>query len=93
MRLDPNDFDKLEAPWEEIQPPAPAWDEQQTIAKLDEQAHAAAALGDAGRAAAIGLVVAVGNYEYVGLEREAVIQKCRELLDEIQGEKHSWRWG
>jgi hypothetical protein len=91
--LTPQEFAELVAPWKEIQPPTPPWDEAKTIETLDTQVRAAEALGEAGRVAAVGLIVAVGNYEYLRDRREPVLQKCRDLMDEFADQEHSWRWG
>ena len=91
MPLSPREFDKLVAPWKDWQPPPLSVNK--TVKRLDRQVRATAALGDAGRFAAVGLIVAVGNYEWLGRRSAKVIAKANKLLDEFGDPEHSWRWG
>jgi hypothetical protein len=92
MPLEPQEFQQLVAPWPELEPPG-GLDEDEVVERLGREADAAAAEGEAGRRAAAGLVIAVGNYELLSHRRAAVFQKANELLDQYGDPELSRRFG
>ena len=85
-------FEELVAPW-------PDWDglanltEDEVVTRLDEQVRAAAATPE-GKVAAVGLIVAVGNYEWAsGRRSPVVLNAANALMDEFAEPVQSWRWG
>ena len=90
--LSGTEFDELVAPWKDLQPPQPMPEEAEIIKRLEADVEAADALGPDARAAVVGLIVAVGNYEWLSYKRPGVIAKANHLLAKYDPE-HSWRWG
>jgi hypothetical protein len=85
-------FDSLVPPWRDWENPETLTADE-VISRLDLQAGAAFAHEDA-RPAAIGLVVAVGNYiqAYGGGDYEAILGKTEDLLAEMDPDQgHKWR--
>jgi hypothetical protein len=87
--LEPQEKAKLEKPCK-------TWatkDQKTDVKWFKSSVKAAAKCGDAGRVAAVGLAVAVGNYEYLNGKRPAVLNAANELLDKYDDPEHSRRWG
>jgi len=92
MPLEPQEFEQLVAPWPELEPPG-GLEEDEVVERLGWEAEAAAATGEAGRRAAAGLAIAVGNYEVLSHRRPGVFQKANELLDKYADQELSRRFG
>jgi hypothetical protein len=92
MPLTTEEFEELVAPWRELEPPG-GLEEDELVERLGREADEAAALGDAGRRAAVGLVIAVGDWEVLTGKRQAVFDKANELLDKYGGKELSRRFG
>ena len=87
---DPVTFEQLVPPWSGWDTPA-GMPESEVLARLQEQVDAAKET-DGGRHAAIGLAVAVGNYEYLGERREKVMELAASLLNELDPDRSRY-WG
>lgn len=67
---------------------------EELIERMTADAAAAAAHGDAGRRAAVAVVIAVGNYEWVSFQRDDVIAAANALLGVYDEQsKETRRWG
>jgi hypothetical protein len=85
-------IDELEPPWKQWKEPD-ALDPEDVVARLDAEV-AAAVQTEAGRVAAVGLITAVGNWEYISGRRDPrVLDRANDLLDEHDEQKLSKRWG
>ena len=98
--LTPAERGQLVPPYPEYDPD-PSEDEPERptsteiIARMAADAGEAAALGEAGRLAAVALVICTGNYEWVSFQRDDVMDACNALLDRYDEEhpKETRRWG
>jgi len=80
--------------YESLLPPWHDWeaikdDTDELVSRLETQARAAK---DVASDAAIGLVVAVGNYEFEGEARSEVLDPANALLHELDPERSKY-WG
>jgi len=98
MLLTPEERDLLILPYKDYEPLPPGLEPpdepsaETIIERMTSDAHATCAA--AGDRAAMAVVVAVGNYEYVSFKREAVMKAAEELLDELDPSgKETHRWG
>jgi hypothetical protein len=85
-------IDELVPPWKEWEDPS-LLSPEQVIARLDQEV-AAAVQTEPGRVAAVGLICAVGNWEWVsGRRDQGVLDRANQLLDEHDQQQQSKRWG
>lgn len=97
--LSPAERGQIVAPYPDYEPePADEPPDFPTVAeivtRMSADAGAAAAAGEDGRKAAIALVIAVGNYEWVSFQRQEIIDAAELLLDRLTQEPgQTRRWG